>query len=391
VQDEVIYRCIQAGCARPLPRRVTFCPYCGAGQRPGLINPARAVTMPQVPSQAAPPQQQPPPSPSPSPPGPPAPPAVAEAPRADAPLPQAASPAARPPAAGPPPRPGIAAPPPLRRPVRLRYWLLALAALWLIWIYARPDNKKIEARIDRAVAMTNACNFNDAQSELIELRSTRATPQQLLRLQNAINAAVPACEKKRLRAKAWSDTMVAVESALAAATFEKARSRLAAFTRRWGEDAETRGLKDSIDARHAERLLDEADACLAKGERACTALKIGAAERMRRPELASRIATLRESLAQRAPGAAPLLPGAPAASVGASQQEQSARNLIADAERDIAQGRYKAAGDKMDVCMTMVDAGNRECNALKARAERLASDMLHCVAAGREWIGKRCR
>jgi hypothetical protein len=167
VQDEVIYRCVHAACARALPRRVNFCPYCGTGQHAGVGQPAPAI-------------------------------AAEEAPR---PPPAAAAPditLAKGPAQ-PTPRVAAPAPPPQRQPVRLRYWLLALAALWLIWIYARPTTKKIDARIERAIALTVDCRFNDAQSELIALRSTKATAEQLLRLQTAINEAVPACERKRKR------------------------------------------------------------------------------------------------------------------------------------------------------------------------------------------------
>ena len=44
VQDEVIYRCVNGACARPLPRRVNFCPYCGTSQSTGLPRPSDAPT-----------------------------------------------------------------------------------------------------------------------------------------------------------------------------------------------------------------------------------------------------------------------------------------------------------------------------------------------------------
>jgi hypothetical protein len=75
----------------------------------------------------------------------------------------------------------------------------------------------------------------------------------------------------------------------------------------------------------------------------------------------------------------------------ASPQSQSARNLIADARQALALGNYKAAADKMEVCAAMVDAGNRECSKLKARAERLQAEMLRCLDNGQEWIGDRCQ
>jgi hypothetical protein len=126
--------------------------------------------------------------------------------------------------------------------------LLALAALWVIWLVAKPTDKKIEARIDKAVALAIECKASEAQSELIALRSTRATPQQLARLQQELNDAAAECKRARQRSKAWSDASAAVEAALAASSFEKARARLSAFTRRWGEDEETRAAKAKVDA-----------------------------------------------------------------------------------------------------------------------------------------------
>lgn len=187
VPDEVIYRCIDPACARALPRPVKFCPYCGSAQQPGAVNPAlanRDAARPVIAPAAR-----------------PAAPAPARATAAQAGAPEAA-PAqapAPPPAAA--PRAAAAASPPLREPVRLRYWLLALAALWLVWFYAKPSTKKIDARIDHAIALSAECRFSEAQSELIALRSASATPAQLDRLQSAINQAVPACDKKRQRAE----------------------------------------------------------------------------------------------------------------------------------------------------------------------------------------------
>ena len=169
--------------------------------------------------------------------------------------------------------------------MRLRYWLLALGLLWLIWITQRPSTEKIDARIDNAIAMANACKAAQAQGELIALNDSKATPAQLQRLQSALNTADAACERKRSRARS-------------------------------------------------------------------------AAKPARPP---------------------------------ASQQSQSARNLIADARQALALGNYKAASDKMEVCAAMVDPDNRECSALKARADRLEGEMRRCLAGGREWIGDRCQ
>jgi hypothetical protein len=146
------------------------------------------------------------------------------------------------------PRPPLAAHPPGRSPIRLRWWLLALALLWGVWLLAKPSSKKIDRRIDAAIALAHECKAGDAQAELIALRKSRATPEQLQRLQQALNDEAASCSKRRQRSKAWNEASAAVESALAGAGWDKARTRLQAFTRRWGEDEDTRALKDRIEA-----------------------------------------------------------------------------------------------------------------------------------------------
>ena len=154
----------------------------------------------------------------------------------------------------------MAGAPPKREPVRLRWWLLALAALWAIWLIAKPSNRRIEAQMDKAIALATECKPREAQAELIALRGTKATPEQLQRVQKSLNEASAACTRKRQRDKAWREAKTGVESALAASSAERARSRLRAFTRRWGEDDATRALKAEIDARQPEhRRVDEVE------------------------------------------------------------------------------------------------------------------------------------
>jgi hypothetical protein len=149
------------------------------------------------------------------------------------------------------PRPPLAAHPPRRKPIQLRWWLLALAVLWGVWLVAKPSAKKIDRRIDAAIALAHQCKGSEAQAELIALRKTRATPEQLQRLQQGLNDEAAICPRRRPRTKAWDDTRAAAESALADAGWEKARTRLQAFIRRWGEDDNTRALKARIeDARN---------------------------------------------------------------------------------------------------------------------------------------------
>jgi hypothetical protein len=239
------------------------------------------------------------------------------------------------------PRPPLAAHPPQRSPIRLRWWLLALALLWGVWLLAKPSTKKIERQIDAAIGLARECKGSEAQSELIALRKSRATPEQLERLQRALNDEAAKCTKRRQRAKAWNDTSGAVESALAAAGADKARARLQAFTKRWGEDEDTRALRTRI-------------------------------EEARREEEAHRSHPL--AAPQGAVGGAIGSSGAGATGSGSGRMPrtaaESARNLILSAERDLDRGDYGAAADKMTLCLTMVDAGNRECRALKTQAEQ---------------------
>lgn len=178
MRDEVMYRCVNMSCARLLPRRVNYCPYCGIEQGTGLLPPvhgaAEATVVPAAPepSRAA---------------------VVAAAPAVSfvkAPVEQ-----------GSPAPPGIAAVPPVPaapprpRPIQLRWWVVALAALWLIWVSQRPPTAKLDARVDKAVALAVACKANEAQAELIALKDTAATAGQLARLQAALNDADVSCRR----------------------------------------------------------------------------------------------------------------------------------------------------------------------------------------------------
>ena len=338
MQDEAIYRCINAACARGMPRRVNYCPYCGTAQADGAPPPSRDdgrraavvagaeaaaalsgwsdapdtdVDDARTPAAAA--------VAAPSP--------AAASTRSAAPTPSATTfghggrpvdPAGVAPARGRgipwPPAPAPAMRPPGRQPIRLRWWIIALAVLWGVWLWAKPSAQKIDKRIDAAIALAQSCQGKLAQDELIALRKSRATPQQLERLQRELNDASSACTRKRQRATAWSEARGGIESALAAGNAERARMRLQAFTKRWGEDDDTRALKARVDA--------------ARGDH-------------------------------------PL-------AVPSGGDTPSARNLVREARSDMARGDYGAARDKMDLCLTMVDPTDRDCAALKRDAERAA-------------------
>ncbi len=238
----------------------------------------------------------------------------------------------------------------MRKPILLRHWLLVLLGLWLIWMITKPDNaKKFDSRIEAAIAQSVDCKLDEARAELASLKSAKATAEQLKRLHKAINDATPSCERRQARTKAWGDTVSAVDAALTAASFELARARLGAFTRRWGEGADTRELKTRIDARQAEK---------AQGPGATVQRIFG--------DLIGRN------------------------SASAPQAGEQSQKIIAEAEREIAQGNYKAAIDKMDVCAMLVDNGAKACLVLKQKAERLNGEMQRCLAAHKDWINDRC-
>lgn len=313
------------------------------------------------------------------------------------------------PPVGNPPKPGKPAGPPLRQPIGKGTWLMVMLALVAIWIVAKPGNpyKKLESRVDAALALTADCKMTEARAELSDLRSSKASAAQLKRLQDAINTGAPVCEKQRGRAKAWADARGVIEAALDAGQVDKAGARLAAHIKRWGDKGaeadELREWDGRIDARKGTQLLDEAEACLARANRVCVESKLPALEKLKRPELEARTQTLRAGLSrllettmleQGAANGAPVRSGAPAVistAPAVAQNAQQARKVLGEAERELAQGNYKSAMEKAELCATMVDVGNRACIGVKLRAERLNREMLRCIANGSDWIGDRCQ
>lgn len=287
MQDESIYRCINPACARAMPRPVNFCPWCGSAQgaqargiaaeRQAEADAARRATLaaagasaaaslsgwadaPEMAESVKEPAPPPPPAPTPAPP-------PAQRPPQPPPAPPSAhafghggtaAPGAGGAASGAPPRPGVSAgrsTPRQRQPIQLRWWILALAVLWGVWLVAKPSARKNERRIEAAIGLARECKAREAQDELIALRSARATPAQLERLQNALNQEAARCTRRQQRLEAWSDTSAAAEAALKAGNTERARTRLQGFIRRWGEDQDTRALRERIEAARREHPL----------------------------------------------------------------------------------------------------------------------------------------
>lgn len=262
VQDDAVYRCIGPHCGRLMPRRVNFCPWCGTAQQAVQpVTPVLTKAPAAAPTAAPTPAPTVAPTPAPTTPPPPVPaagPALGAAMGAGTQQSQAQGPA-RPlpqpqPGRGIPPPPGVGraaassspAQPPRRAPIRLRWWIAALAALWLIWVMVRPEGSRIERRMDRAVALAVECKARDAQDELIALRSTRATPEQLRQVQQSLNKAAADCTRAEQRARAWLDATGAIKKLRRARAYDKALARLAVFTKRWGEDDQTRALRLEI-------------------------------------------------------------------------------------------------------------------------------------------------
>jgi hypothetical protein len=266
--DETVYRCVNAQCGRLMPRRVNFCPWCGTAQ--GAVQPAPAAAPvlakpPVAPAAAAfqppppPPVFTPPPAPAPAAPPPPA--SPPPPPPSASPAPAAAAGTAQQ-GRGIPPPPGVGrgapipARPPQRAPIRLRWWIISLAALWLIWLLVRPEGTRIERRMERAVSLAVECKAREAQDELIALQGTRATPEQLRRVQQSLNKAAQDCTRAEQRAKAWLEASGAIQKLRRARSYDKALARLGAFTKRWGEDEETRALKERLDIERDRPLAD---------------------------------------------------------------------------------------------------------------------------------------
>lgn len=335
------------------------------------------------------------------------------------------------PAASPPQKPpgdagrGPHAKPPMREPIGVSTWLLVAAILAVIWYLAKPANEqeRIDQHAEQALALMADCKLEAARAEVSAMRAAKAGDLQIKKANEAIASAVKTCEMKRQRARAWTELTAALETALQSGAVERADARLAAFTKKFGADDATRDWDKRIDAKKAERLLDEADACLKKSDRTCLEAKLVEAEKLARADMAGRIRGLREALSklleatvleQQAPPALsnepprngpprnvpqrevardiprpapPVISTVPQVSQAAAQ----ARKILTDAERELNQGNYKSAMDKAEICATMIDIGNRECLVLKQRAERLNREMLRCVASGADWINDRCQ
>ncbi|WP_256078405.1 hypothetical protein [Massilia sp. YIM B04103] len=282
---------------------------------------------------------------------------------------------------------------PLRKPISKTTWAMVALCLLAVWLLMRPESaaKKAAHRVDEAIAMLPECRLADARAELAALTEAKAPRAQTKRLQDAIAGAAPGCEKQVRRDKAWKELAPILESATKSGAAERAAERLSGFTRKWGESPETKELAGRIDAKRAENLLDEADACLRKNDRPCLEARIKAAEKLKRPEAEERIRQLKERLSHLLESTLLDQASSPAPqSEAASATAREVQRLQTDAVREIAQGNYRAAIGRASQCMTQTDPGNRECQQLHEKAERLEREYQRCIMGGMTWSNGRC-
>ncbi|WP_300759198.1 hypothetical protein [Janthinobacterium sp.] len=284
--EPVNERCIKAACGQALPLRVVYCPFCGMRQA-ALAEPAPVQIIKPPPVTVA-PVPVPVPAPAPIAAQKPVPPPT--------PAPQAAKP---PPAASKPLKAARSVPPP-RPPIRLRTWIVAALALLGIWLYNKPSDQpaSVAQQVAAATALAAQCDLDGARSALATLKSAKAPAAQIKQLQSSINSSSAACDKKQRREQDGATALAAVNQAFDAGTWDVAATRLAAYVKRHGDDADTLELDAKIKVAQASGKLDAADACLARSDRVCLESNLIAAERYKRPELAARTQALRTSLSQ---------------------------------------------------------------------------------------------
>ena len=178
-----------AACGKQLPLRVAYCPFCGTSQSAAMPEPAVAAApvAPAVMPPPVPPQWRP---------------DAARACRHATSLQPEPAPAP-PPARPAPQKPAVArSVPPPRAPVRLRTWLLAVAALVGIWFVNKPADKpaSVAEQVQAATVLAQQCDLDGARSALAVLKSAKAPAAQVKRLQASITSAAATCDKREKRA-----------------------------------------------------------------------------------------------------------------------------------------------------------------------------------------------
>ncbi|GIZ51113.1 hypothetical protein [Noviherbaspirillum aridicola] len=303
MDEAVNYRCISETCGRAFPRAASYCPYCGTNQsaqsapRDAAKPPAQEQAKPTTPvapvveapavatfEAVKPPQRKrragPPP--------------VERTVETPAPVPTPAPENPAPSTAG----PTLPETSEKKRGKKSKWpWVLASVVIGLYWLGSVGNETKLEEQSKAAVAFASECKIDAAKATLAEMQNANATDEQMQKARQAIGQYGPECAKRQKREQAWGEAKKAVEDAISTGAFDKAESRLAAFIRRWDEDADTRELREQIQAGNAARLLNEAQACLESGNAICVQQRLSALEKRERPELADRILAMKETLA----------------------------------------------------------------------------------------------
>lgn len=149
-------------------------------------------------------------------------------------------------------------------------------------------------QIQAATALAQQCDLDGARSALAVLKSAKARPLgETLAKQHYQRGRH--LDRRDKRAQAWEQVVLAAGRAFDAGKPEQAATRLAAYVKRWGEDADTIELDARIKVALASA--NSIDACLARRDHGCMEKSLLAAERYKRPELA-RTKVLRASLSQ---------------------------------------------------------------------------------------------
>jgi hypothetical protein len=312
-------------------------------------------------------------------------------------------------------------PPPKRMSLFKKLVLLVvviLVGLWLKGITLRQSAQSaaqegLERQITAAMTLAEGCKLDDARAALRALDEAKGTPQQHATVQKAISDAAPACNKQARHDAAWADAKVMTERAINNKNFDRAGSVIKNFVAQWGDDDASRAMRDTINARHVDALLDEAESCLKSDKLDCISKNLPLAEALDQGDAKTRIAGIQAELAQArerdsatAPAASTsqVVAAAPAApqAVRAAPQNPSAlapaaasapdprlAALVNDASKRMHEGNYRGAEDLMGMCVSL-DPGNRRCQEMRLRANQMNRTMLACVASGKEWFNERC-
>lgn len=204
--------------------------------------------------------------------------------------------------------------------------------------------------------------------------------------------------------------------------FDRANSTMKNFTSQRGDDDESRAMRDTINVKNVDALLDEAEACLKSGNLDCASKNLPLAQALDQGDAKVRIAAIEGDIGaarQRETASIPVVSEAPAAAPATAQPARAMPQskpmpspapatvaglpavpavagpdprlsiLVSDAAKRMHEGNYRGAEDLMSMCVSL-DPTNRRCQEMRQRASQMNRAMLACVASGKEWASERC-